>query len=295
MSVLFIGRRGLLSGERAACEARLQVTCRELCWESLSIPSSIEPVPVACRWWLPPATSLDAFTFQVGFIEALERLGTRIVNPPRAVLGCDKLSVATTWHRALRPVARQVAFPPTIVTADPDAARAFVAEHERVVSKPLTGQGGHGVTFIDGQARDGDAMLETLIRARGVLLLQAAVPDVAFEVRTIVAGETVVNTHGRIRGGDFANLSRGGTVIPLEDPRIVLAGESRDDIEAMAVRIAGLAGLDLVAVDFMIDGSGTAWLVEWNPFFGYGGSGSLHAVVEAAIVDVIHRKVLEGR
>lgn len=291
---MFVGRRGLLAGERASCEARWAHPCRELHWSDVSIPADLDPLPVACRWWLSPAPSLDAFTFQVGFIEALERRGCRIVNSPRAVLACDKLSVATTCQRALAGDGGPVKFPPTLVTTGVAAARAFAATHGRVVSKPLSGQGGHELEFLDGNAPGIQDQLERVLATRDVLLLQAAIPDVRFEIRTIIVDGTIVNIHARLPSQGIANVSRGGTIVPLHDPRVGLPAASIEAIQAVAVRVAAITGLDLLAVDCMVDESGTPWLVEWNPFFGYTGTAFVQPAVEGAIVDFIHRKVVDA-
>ena len=294
MAALFLSRGGLLSRERAFLERR-GVRCVERAWDQVSLPLDVDDPPATCRWLLSPRLSLDAFAFQLACIEALELAGTRVFNPPRAVLSCDKASMIGSWQGDLRHVAREVSFPETIVTPDSRRARLFIERHGRVVCKPLSGQGGQGIRFLDPSTAHLDGILAGAIAERGVVLLQAAIPDPKHETRSFVVGSNVVASHARLATSGFGNLTRGGIALPLDHPRVALPASTRAAIEHLSTSIATTLNLDAVAVDCIIGKNGDAWLLEWNPFPGMGGCGDGKAAVETAIVDHLHELATRGR
>jgi glutathione synthase len=148
--------------------------------------------------------------FDMGYITTthiLERLPKRVlvVNDPYWVRNSPEKVFVTDFPDLM---------PPTLITSDPQAIRAFRAEHGEIVVKPLYGNGGAGVFRI---APD-DENLNTIMEffqafVREPMMVQRYVPQVRQGDKRIILvdGEPVgainrVPAHGEAR----ANMHIGG-------------------------------------------------------------------------------------
>ena len=102
----------------------------------------------------------------------LERLHpkTFVVNPPAAVRNAPEKILVTEFPELM---------PPTLVTRDRAMIHAFRREHGNIIVKPLYGNGGAGVFFI----QEGDQNLNSLIELfeqsfREPFMVQKYLPDV---------------------------------------------------------------------------------------------------------------------
>ncbi|AKR57614.1 Glutathione synthetase [Devosia sp. H5989] len=102
----------------------------------------------------------------------LERIhpGTLVVNPPAAVRNAPEKILVTEFPELM---------PPTLVTRDRDLIYAFRKEHGNIIVKPLYGNGGAGVFFI----QEGDHNLASLLELfdqnyREPYMIQRYLPDV---------------------------------------------------------------------------------------------------------------------
>ena len=102
----------------------------------------------------------------------LERLHpkTFVVNPPAAVRNAPEKILVTAFPELM---------PPTLVTRDRALIHAFRKEHGNIIVKPLYGNGGAGVFFI----QEGDQNLNSLIELfeqsfREPFMVQKYLPDV---------------------------------------------------------------------------------------------------------------------
>jgi glutathione synthase len=83
----------------------------------------------------------------------LEKLGSRVVNDPRAVRDtAEKLSIVHFPELA----------PPTLVTADHDRLRAFRETHGDLVIKQLFGKGGEQLFFVRKHDKNWNVLLEMI-------------------------------------------------------------------------------------------------------------------------------------
>ncbi len=94
--------------------------------------------------------------FDMGYITTthmLERLPKRVlvVNDPYWVRNSPEKVFVTEFPDLM---------PPTLITSDPDAIRAFRAEHGEIVIKPLYGNGGAGVFRVRKDDENLNAMME---------------------------------------------------------------------------------------------------------------------------------------
>ncbi|WIJ25353.1 glutathione synthase [Devosia sp. RR2S18] len=102
----------------------------------------------------------------------LERIHpkTLVVNPPGAVRNAPEKILVTDFPELM---------PPTLVTRDREMIRAFRREHGNIILKPLYGNGGAGVFFL----QEGDHNLASLIELfelsfREPFMVQKYLPDV---------------------------------------------------------------------------------------------------------------------
>jgi glutathione synthase len=181
------------------------------------------------------------YIYATHLLEQAEREGARVVNKPRALRDHpEKLAI--------------MEFPdfiaPTLVTRDAAAVRAFHAEHQDIILKPLDGMGGMGIFRVKADALNLGSIVETLNKnGAETLMVQRFVPEiVAGDKRVLVIGGQVVPfTLARIPQGTEVrgNLAAGGKGVaqPLTD-------EDRRIAEAIGPVLAArgllLIGLDVI-------------------------------------------------
>jgi glutathione synthase len=102
----------------------------------------------------------------------LERLHpkTFVVNPPAAVRNAPEKILVTEFPQLM---------PPTLVTRDRAQIHAFRAEHGNIIVKPLYGNGGAGVFFIQGGDQNLNSLIELFEQSfREPYMIQKYLPDV---------------------------------------------------------------------------------------------------------------------
>ena len=162
----------------------------------------------------------------------LEYAGTRVVNDPVAL---------RTVNEKLLPLRFPVPTPPSLVSADAGRIRAFVAEHGRVVIKPLNDCSGRGIRIL----ASGADVPKSFARA---VLVQKFIERVAEgDKRILLVDGRIVGAVNRIPAGPsaLANIHQGArvesTAISHEEARIV---------DTVAPRLVQdglwMAGLDVI-------------------------------------------------
>jgi glutathione synthase/RimK-type ligase-like ATP-grasp enzyme len=243
-------------------------------WEEVTAP--LKDFPPVARWMM----TVQDMTFQLSFMEELERGGTRVINRPCAVQMCDKASIYFLWSHHLK---NSIDMPDTIITGSVARAREFISAHGQVVLKPVDGQGGVGITFID--AKDTRA-LSKLADHQGAFFLQEMIPS-THEIRTIVVGDKIVAQYARYNLGGLHSLGVGAIVLPVNDKRVGLPDKIAQYLGEVALETRKLTGLDMLALDTLIDAKQQPWLLEWNPFFAYGQTKALGLNIASLIADFI--------
>jgi glutathione synthase len=137
----------------------------------------------------------------------LERLHpkTFVVNPPAAVRNAPEKILVTEFPQLM---------PPTLVTRDRAQIHAFRKEHGNIILKPLYGNGGAGVFFL----QEGDQNLASLIELfeqsfREPFMVQKYLPDVRKgDKRIIIVDGEPVGAINRIPadGEARSNMHVGG-------------------------------------------------------------------------------------
>ena len=148
--------------------------------------------------------------FNMAYITAaqiLERLQPEVLvlNDPRAVRDAPEKLFVTEF---------QDLTPPTLITRDLEAMRAFRAEHGDVILKPLYGNGGAGVFRIKPEDGNFNALLETFDQFyEEPSIMQKFLPDVtAGDKRIILLDGEAVGAINRVpaKGETRSNMHVGG-------------------------------------------------------------------------------------
>ncbi len=187
----------------------------------------------------PPFDS--EFFYATHLLEQAEREGARVFNSPRALRDHpEKL--------ALMEFARFA--PPTLVTRSAAEIRAFHAEHQDIILKPLDGMGGTGIFRVGADGMNLGAITETLNQHGATsVMVQRYLPEIAQGDKRvlIIGGVPAPFCLARIPQGSEVrgNLAAGGKGVaqPLSD-------ENRAVAEAIGPVLAArgllLVGLDMI-------------------------------------------------
>ena len=166
----------------------------------------------------PLASQLDAllmrkdppfdqeYLYSTYLLELAEADGLRVVNRPVSIRDANEKLYAAWFPQCT---------PPTLVSRDMARIRRFLAEHGRIVVKPLDGMGGTGVFRIDQGDPNTGSILETLTqRGQQTIMAQRFIPEISAGDKRILLlhGEVVDHCLARIPAAGEArgNLAAGG-------------------------------------------------------------------------------------
>lgn len=152
----------------------------------------------------PPFDS--EYFYSTHLLEQAEREGARVFNRPRALRDHpEKLAI--------------LEFPqfigPTLVTRSADDIRAFHAEHQDIILKPLDGMGGMGIFRVGADGRNLGSIIETLNReGASSVMVQKFLPEIVDGDKRVlvIGGKPVPYCLARIPQGSEVrgNLAAGG-------------------------------------------------------------------------------------
>ena len=247
------------------------------------------PAPLGNAETLDLATDLDVILmrqdppFDMQYItltHLLEGIGdqTLVVNNPREVRNAPEKLFVTEFAQFM---------PPTLITRDEKAIRAFREQHPHTIVKPLFGNGGAGVFYLKPDDENLSSLLENLLGAsREQLMVQAYIPEIRQgDKRIILVDGEPIGAINRIPadGEARANLHVGGRAAKVE-----LTDREREICSALGpvLRQRGLlfVGIDVIG-DYLteINVTSPTGLQELQRFDGTDGP--------ALIWDAIERKV----
>lgn len=148
----------------------------------------------------------NEYLYSTYLLELAAQQGARVLNDPAAMRDWnEKLSIARFPQLA----------PAFIVTSDEALIRAFLAEHEDIVVKPLDGMGGSSVFRLRQDDPNIGVILETITAfGRRTIMAQRYLPQIALGDKRIIVidGEPVPYALARIpkAGETRGNLAAGG-------------------------------------------------------------------------------------
>ena len=189
----------------------------------------------------PPFDS--EYFYATHLLQQAEREGARVFNRPAALRDHpEKLAI--------------LEFPqfigPTLVTRDAAAVRAFHAEHQDIILKPLDGMGGTGIFRVGPDGLNLGSIVETLNQnGRVTLMVQKYLAEIAQGDKRIlvVGGKPVPFSLARIPQGSEirGNLAVGGKGVAQP-----LSVRDREIAEALGP-VLSARGLLLVGIDVIGD------------------------------------------
>ena len=171
-------------------------------------------------------------------LEMAERQGARVFNKPSAIRDHnEKLSIAQFSNYTS----------PTLVSSDATRLRAFHAQHQDVIFKPLDGMGGAGIFRVKEDGMNLGAVIESLTELETrTIMVQKYIPEIVKGDKRIllINGKPVPFVLARIpQGGEVrGNLAAGGVGVaqPLTDRDREIAEDLGPQLAARGLLLVGL-------------------------------------------------------
>jgi glutathione synthase len=179
------------------------------------------------------------YVYSTYILERAEAAGALVLNRPQGLRDMNE-KVYTAW------------FPeccaPTLITRDMDDMRGFLAEHGKIVVKPLDGMGGKSIFVIDREDKNATVVFETVSDyGRRYTIVQRYLPEIVAsgDSRVIlIDGEPVPFALARIptAADNRGNLAAGarGVARPLNDRDRWLAAQIGPTLKERGMLFVGL-------------------------------------------------------
>jgi tetrahydromethanopterin:alpha-L-glutamate ligase len=216
-----------------------------------------------------------AFRFET--LQALERLGIPVINPPDAIArAANKFATSLALRQAGVPTPR------TAVITSPKEAVRMLHEYGKAVSKPLFGYKGKGIALL----KDGDEeRLKGMVEKQGLVYLQEFIASQSpRDIRAFVVEGRLLGAIYRVAppGQWVSNLARGGHAKPC--PRSA-------ELEDLAVRSSRAVGTVYSGVDLLETDEGLLVIEVNGTPSGKGIFEALGINVTDAIAEIFLRPV----
>ncbi len=271
------GGLGLREGRAQADMAPLQVRDDPAGWFTLGefAPRDFGPGQVVLMRKDPP---VDAeFVYDTHVLSVAQRAGAQVVNDPQGLRDFNEKLAALLFPQCC---------PPTLVSRDAAALKAFVLGHGQAVLKPLDGMGGRSIFRSGSGDPNLNVILETLTDGgRTLALAQRFIPDISAGDKRIllIDGEPVDYCLARIPQGDEfrGNLAAGGRGEgrPLSERDRWIAAQVGPEMKRRGMRFVGL---DVIG-DYLTEVNVTSptCVRELDAQFGLNIAGLLFDAIEA--------------
>jgi glutathione synthase len=147
------------------------------------------------------------YVYATYILERAEVAGALVVNKPQGLRDMNE-KVYTAWFPE--------ACAPTLITRDMGEMAAFLAEHRRIVVKPLHGMGGRSIFVLDTHDKNTNVVFETLTEyGQRYAIVQRYLPEI-------------------VQTGDSRVLLVDGEPVPYALARIPVATDNRGNLAAGA-------------------------------------------------------------
>ncbi|CAH0992933.1 Glutathione synthetase [Sinobacterium norvegicum] len=152
----------------------------------------------------------NEYIYSTYILEAAEQQGVLVVNKPQSLRDCNEKIFATQFPQCC---------PPVMVSRNADLLKAFYAEHNDVIFKPLDGMGGTAIFRVKPGDPNLNVILETLTSyGQQSIMAQKFIPEISQGDKRIllVNGEPVSYSLARVpaKGETRGNLAAGGRGVP---------------------------------------------------------------------------------
>jgi glutathione synthase len=178
------------------------------------------------------------YIYATHLLEQAEREGAKVVNKPRSLRDHpEKLAIMEFAEHTT----------PTLVTREAEAVRAFHAEHQDIILKPLDGMGGMGIFRVKADGLNLGSIIETLNdNGAQTIMVQRFVPDIVKGDKRVlvIGGQPVPFSLARIPQGSEVrgNLAAGGKGVaqPLTEDDLKIAHALGPVLAARGLLLIGL-------------------------------------------------------
>jgi len=167
-----------------------------------------------------PPFNMD-FIYTTYLLERAQEEGVLVSNRPSSLRDVNE-KLYTAWFSEH--------CPPTLVTADSERLKRFVAEHEDAIVKPLDGMGGESIYRLTPDDANINVVLEHMtLRNKRQIMAQRYIPEIRDGDKRVlvVNGKPVSHALARIpaQGETRGNLAAGGrgVAIPMSEHDTALA------------------------------------------------------------------------
>ncbi len=271
------GSLAVADGIAQATVASLEVRDSKTDWFSIG-PSAVRPFATGDLVLMRKDPPVDAdYLHDTQILGLAHRQGARVVNDPQGLRDLNEKLAALLFPQCC---------PPTLVSRDAAALKAFVNAHGEAVLKPLDGMGGRSIFRAHAGDQNLNVILETLTGGGAHLAMaQRYLPEIAQGDKRIllVDGEPVDYSLARIPQGDEfrGNLAAGGRGEgrPLSERDRWIAAQVGPEMKRRGMRFVGL---DVIG-DWLTEVNVTSptCIRELDAQFGLNIAGRLFDALEA--------------
>ena len=269
----------LLSGVALGRSQRLNVTDDNDNWFERGEQTAVELGSLdAILMRKDPPFDME-YVYTTYILERAREAGALIINHPQALRDMNEKAY-TAWFPECTPA--------TLITRSMDEMRAFLAEHTKIVAKPLDGMGGKSIFAIEKGDKNANVIFETLTDdGRKFAMAQVFVPEIKDGDKRIllIDGEPVPYSLARIPTGDDhrGNLVMGATGVGQE---LTAADRTICERVGPVLRDAGVifAGIDVIG-DYLTEVNVTSptGIRELDKQFDLNIAGQLFDAIEGAL------------
>ena len=202
----------LLSGRAIGHSQRLKVTDDNSDWFETSDTAEVDLGDLdAILMRKDPPFDME-YIYTTYILDRAREAGALIVNHPQALRDMNEKAY-TAWFPECTPI--------TLITRSMAEMRAFLAEHDRIVVKPLDGMGGRSIFVVKKGDNNANVIFETLTDfGKQFAMAQVYIPEISLGDKRVllVNGETVPYALARIPSDDDnrGNLVMGATGVGQE-------------------------------------------------------------------------------
>ena len=222
-----------------------------------------------------PPFDLD-YIYTTYLLEQADRSGALVVNNPQSLRDCNEKMFATMFPQCCTSF---------LVSADPIRLKAFHAEHNDVIYKPLDGMGGSSIFRAKPKDDNLSVIIETLTRnGRRQIMAQQFLPDIAKGDKRVLMIDGVPAPYALARipafGESRGNLAAGGNGVaqPLSDRDLWICQQVSSVLKEKGLLFVGL---DIIG-DYLteINVTSPTCLREIDAAFGLDIAGDLMNTIE---------------
>ncbi len=269
----------MLAGEALAHSRRLEVRDNEDDWFTMGQGNDIglADLDVILMRKDPPFDMEYIYTSYI--LERAEESGTLIVNKPQSLRDMNEKAY-TAWFPQCAPL--------TLITRSMQEMKDFLAEHGRIVVKPLDGMGGKSIFVVAKGDNNANVIFETLTDyGSRFAMAQVFIPEISEGDKRIllIDGEPVPYVLARIPSADDnrGNLVMGavGEARKLTERDEWICGEVGPALKARGVIFAGI---DVIG-DYLteINVTSPTGIRELDSAFDLNISGTLFDAIETKL------------